>query len=269
MKKIAMTFLATTAMVSAASAADLAARYNKAPPPLAAAAYNWTGLYIGVNGGWAFSSSGTGDLVASDPLLAPAIAAGGVPTNRDAKHQGGFGGGQIGYNWQMNQFVFGLEADIQGADIGRTNATFFPGGGGIVPINNTARDHIDWFGTARARLGFAANTALFYVTGGAAFGGVQSSVSSISAPPFPGSTFSGSSSDTRFGWSAGAGVEWAFAPNWTVRGEYLHVDLGRNDVAMNDPAAPGVTATYRFHHEFDAVRVGVNYKFGGPVVAKF
>jgi outer membrane immunogenic protein len=265
MKKLALTLLATTAMVSAASAADLAARYTKAPP-VAATAYSWTGFYIGVNGGWAFDGNGTGNLIASDPLLAPSIAAGTMIANRGAKHEGGFGGGQIGYNWQMNQFVFGLETDIQGADIGKTTTTIV---NDLLPIDNSARDHIDWFGTARARLGFAAETALFYVTGGAAYGGVRSSVSTISVPALPGATFSGSSSDTRFGWSAGAGVEWAFAPSWSVRAEYLHVDLGRDNVVISDPAFPGVTATYRFHHEFDAVRVGVNYKFGGPVVARY
>jgi len=168
----------------------------------------------------------------------------------------------------MNQFVVGLEADMQAADIGRTNTIAFPGDGFFVATNNTARDHIDWFGTVRGRLGWVRDTALLYVTGGAAFGGVHTSVATNSIPADPLNTFTGAFGDTRFGWSGGAGIEWAFAPSWTIRGEYLHVDLGTDDVTMVSALAP-LTATYRFHHQFDAVRVGVNYKFGGSAIANY
>src|SRR5437667_7594442 len=173
-KKIALAAAAASLMFAgAASAADMAPRYTKAPPPVVAPIYNWTGFYIGVNGGWAFDgwSDNTGTIVANTGLAAQ-IAAGAVPSFLGANHEGGFGGGQIGYNWQVNQFVFGLETDIQGSDIGKTSTIFVPGGV-FNPTTSTGRDHIDWFGTARARLGFAANTALFYVTGGAAYGGVH------------------------------------------------------------------------------------------------
>jgi outer membrane immunogenic protein len=255
--------------VGAASAADMAVKARPAPLPPPCI---WCGFYIGVNGGWAFDGwddGRTGDLVFFTAGFNNAVANGGTPRNLGVNREGGFGGGQIGYNWQSGQFVFGLEADIQGADIGRTNTVIFPGGGGTNPSVSTGRDHIDWFGTARARLGLAVNTALFYVTGGAAFGGVHSSVSNVFNPAVTGNFF-GTSSDTRFGWVAGAGVEWAFAPNWSVKGEYIHVDLGSDNVNMFDPVNfPLDRATYRFHHQFDAVRVGVNYKFGGPVVAKY
>jgi outer membrane immunogenic protein len=271
MKKITLAVAAASILFTgAASAADLRRPAVKAPPPVVAPIYSWTGFYIGVNGGWAFDgwSDSTGDLIANTGL-AGQVAAGTVPRFLGANHEGGFGGGQIGYNWQMNQFVLGVEADIQAADIGKTNTFIVPPVGIFVQTTNTGRDHIDWFGTARVRLGLAANTALFYVTGGAAYGGVNSSASVVGTPPGTG-TFVGSFSDTRFGWAAGAGVEWAFAPNWSVKAEYLHVDLGSDNVVIADPAFPGFTATYRFHHEFDAVRVGLNYKWGGgPVVAKY
>jgi outer membrane immunogenic protein len=107
------------------------------------------------------------------------------------------------------------------------------------------------------------------VTGGAAFGGVHSSVSNVYNPTTFGNFF-GTSSDTRFGWVVGAGVEWAFSPNWSVKGEYLHVDLGSSNVTMLDPVNfPLDRATYHFRSEFDAVRVGINYRFGGPVVARY
>ena len=252
--------------LGAASAADMAVKARPAPVPVDLG-YNWSGWYVGVNGGWAWDDS-TGRLDSFTAAFGPPIAGGAVPTDLGAKREGGFGGGQVGYNWQRDRWVFGLEADIQGADIGRTNTILFPGSALFVPTVTTARDHTDWFGTARGRVGFAANNVLFYGTGGLAYGGVNSSVRDIGTPPTTGN-FAGSASDTRFGWAAGAGIEWGFIGNWTVRGEYLHVDLGSSNVTMTDPQFPGQSATYRFHHQIDAARIAVNYRFGGPVVAKY
>ncbi len=270
-KFIAALAVSTALSMSAASAADLAARpYTKAPMVMDAV-YSWTGFYVGVNGGYAFDDRNHGTLIANDPIAAGAVAVGGIPGNLLLRHEGGFGGAQVGYNWQMSNFVLGLEADIQGADIGKSVVQFFPGGGGVVPITTTARDHIDYFGTVRGRLGFAANNWLFYGTGGFAYGGVRTTINNVGTP-VTAANAAADVSDTRFGWAAGAGVEWGFAPNWTARAEYLHVDLGSDNVTMRDPvnfpATPNI-ATYRFHHEFDSVRVGVNYKFGGPVVARY
>jgi outer membrane immunogenic protein len=255
--------------LGAASAADMAV---KAPPPPPVPVYSWTGWYVGVNGGYAWGDS-TGNLNAFSTTpggnFGPAVAAGGTPTFLGAKHEGGFGGAQVGYNWQMTNWLLGAEADIQGAGIGQTSTIVFPGGGGTVPSVSTGRDHLDWFGTVRGRVGFVASSVLFYGTGGFAYGGVHSSVTNVFTPGAAG-TFAGSSSDTRFGWAAGAGVEWGFAPNWSVKGEYLHVDLGSSNTTMFDPVNfPTAFATYRFHHELDTVRVGVNYHFYGPVVAKY
>jgi outer membrane immunogenic protein len=259
--------------LGAASAADMAVKapVYKAPP---LAVYGWTGWYVGVNGGYAWDNS-TGNLNAFSTTPAvnnfgPAVAAGGTPSFLGAKHEGGFGGAQVGYNWLTNNsWLLGAEADIQGASIGQTSTIVFPGGGGIVPSVSTGRDHLDWFGTVRGRLGFVTNSVLFYGTGGFAYGGVRTSVTNLFTPATSG-TFTGSSSDTRVGWAAGAGVEWGFAPNWSVKGEYLHVDLGSSNTTIFDPVNfPGAFATYRFHHELDTVRVGVNYHFPGPVVAKY
>jgi outer membrane immunogenic protein len=258
--------------LGAASAADLP-MYKKAPPSPVVAVYNWTGWYAGVNGGYSWDNS-TGSLVAfttapAAASFAPAVAAGGTPSFLGAKHEGGFGGGQVGYNWQQSYWLVGLEADIQGASIGGTSTIGFPGGGGIVPSVSTGRDHVDWFGTFRGRAGVTYNSFLFYGTGGLAYGGVRSSVTNIFTPGTAG-TFAGSASNTIAGWVAGAGVEWGFAPNWTVKAEYLHIDLGHSNVTMADPVNfPISFATYRFHHELDTVRVGVNYRFGGPIVARY
>ena len=261
--------LLSIATMGAASAADMAVKARPAVLP-PAPIYSWTGWYAGVNGGWAFDTTSTGSLVAFTPPFAGAVTAGGTPSFLGAKHEGGFGGGQVGYNWQMSNWLLGVEADIQGADIGRTSTVTFPGGGGIVPSVSTGRDHIDWFGTLRGRAGVTAGPALFYATGGLAYGGVRTSVTNVFTPVTSGN-FAGNDSSTRVGWAAGAGVEWGFAPNWTVRGEYLHVDLGRSNVTMFDPVNfPTNSATYRFNHVVDAVRVGVNYRFGPTaVVARY
>jgi outer membrane immunogenic protein len=245
----------------------------KARPIVVDPSYNWSGWYVGANVGYTWDdSTGRLDSFTTAPPgsdFTPAVTAGGTPAFLNAKHEGAFGGGQAGYNWQMNKWLVGLEADIQGADIGKTSTIVFPGGGGIVPSVSTGRDHLDWFGTFRGRVGMTANTVLFYATGGLAFGGVSSSATNVFTPGTSG-TFAGNSSDTRFGWAAGAGVEWAFAPNWRVKGEYLHVDLGSSSVTILDPVNfPTASATYRFHHEFDSIRVGVNYRINGPVVAKY
>ena len=256
--------------IGSAHAADMAVKAMPAPLPPPCI---WCGFYIGLNAGYAWDDS-TANLNAFTTVpggdFGPAVAAGGTPRFLGANHEGGFGGGQIGYNLAWTNWLIGVEADIQGADIGRTNTVTFPGGGGIVPSVSTGRDHIDWFGTARGRVGVTFNNILLYGTGGFAFGGVNSSVTNVFTPVTAGS-FAGNLSDTRFGWAAGAGVEWMVGRNWSVKGEYLHVDLGSTDTTMFDPVHfPLASATYHFHHEFDSVRVGVNYHFGaGPVVARY
>ncbi|MGO4712651.1 outer membrane protein [Bradyrhizobium sp. 2TAF24] len=272
---VALVGIATVA--GSASAADLAARpYTKAPP-IVEPIFTWTGWYIGVNGGGSFGGSSTGKLAAFSTAPAgndftPAVAAGGTPRALGVKHNGGFGGGQIGYNWQTGPWVWGLETDIQGASIGSASTVVFPGGGGIVPSVSTGRDRIDWFGTFRGRVGYAADRVLFYATGGLAYGEAKSSISNIYTPNTAG-VFVGSKSDTRVGWAAGAGIEWAFLPGWSLKGEYLHVDLGRTSVNATDPInfPGGAFATYRFKHDFDSARVGINYHFNslGPILAKY
>jgi outer membrane immunogenic protein len=266
-RKLCLVSAALAALLAApAMAADMAV---KAQPAGINSGYNWSGWYVGLNGGGAWDNS-SGHLDAFTPDFGLAVATGAVPANLGAKHEGGFGGAQVGYNWQRDLWVFGLEADFQGADIGRTNTILFPGiPGVVVPTATTARDHIDWFGTARGRIGIATGNVLFYGTGGLAYGDVNSSVRVVGTPPTTGN-FAGSVTDTRFGWAAGAGVEWGFAPNWTVKGEYLHIDLGSSNVTAIDAVQfPRSNLTYRFHHELDTVRVGVNYKFGAPVVARY
>ena len=267
-RHIELALAASVVLIGLGGAALAADMSVKARPVAVDPGYNWSGWYAGVNGGWAWGNS-TGRLDSFTATFANAVAIGQLPASLGANHEGGFGGGQVGYNWQRDRWVLGFEADIQGADIGGTSTILFPGiVGGPAPVRTLSRDHIDWLGTVRGRVGLAANNVLFYGTGGLAYGGTHSSVSVVGTPPTTGN-FVGSNSDTRFGWVAGAGIEWGITPNWIVRGEYLHIDLGSSNVTITDPQFPTSSATYRFNHVIDAARVAVSYKFGGPLVAKY
>jgi len=228
---------------------------------------------------------------ATELTLSSALATTSVPIS----NSGFIGGGQIGYNYQFaNSFVAGIEADIQGvAASNRTDTVFgsgVPVGFPAETINSTvtARERIDYIGTVRGRLGFTITpTFLVYGTGGLAYGGVNSSVA-ISQQNLPaGSTFGapfssfGSLSNTRVGWTAGGGLEWLFAPNWSVKVEYLYYDLSTATFALspltNTFTTGGVVyssapfAKTRFTGNI--VRAGLNYHFNlwgpAPVVAKY
>jgi len=254
--------------LSAASAADLAARpYTKAPVAPVVAIYNWTGFYIGGNAGYAWShSSGTNNLTGD--FLLPGNVATYNPLYLapvENRSSGFTGGAQAGYNWQAGSFVYGLETDINYLNNG---ASALVSGGGVILATTSEKD--SWFGTVRGRLGFAADRVLFYGTGGLAYGEVKSSYSSVTTSPVY--TWAGSSSDVRAGWTAGGGIEWAFAGNWTAKAEYLHVDLGSHTYGLTNGAANPIqtfTMTYTDTSRFDLVRVGINYRWGGQVVAKY
>jgi outer membrane immunogenic protein len=251
--------------ICSAQAADLAARpYTKAPP-IAGPVYNWTGFYIGGNVGYGWGNADTN--FASAPLTGADIG-----TTLSPDPRGVFGGAQVGYNWQFGSLVTGLEADFQGSDIKRsvtqspilstTGASFGPGS------FLTAQEKINWFGTVRGRLGFTATPALLlYATGGFAYGDVGYSANTIfPAIQYPSSLYS----KTKAGWTAGAGAEWAFARNWSAKVEYLYMDLGSESSIGNPvPPNPPFLLHYNWKTQANLVRVGINYKFGGPVVAKY
>ena len=218
MKKIALGILLTS-ITGAAYAADLpappAAPYSKAPA-LVAPVTNWTGFYVGGFGGYASENT-------SDPFAI----------------KGGFGGGTIGYNWQFNQFVFGLEADGAGADINNS----------ITALGVTVGAKADALATFRGRAGVAFDQVLLYGTGGLAVADL-----SINATA-PGVAIS--DSKTLTGWTAGAGVEWMFLPHWSVKAEYLYRSFsGQTFFAAQLP--PGVaTGTLNVN----SGQFGINYHF--------
>ncbi|NOJ41232.1 porin family protein [Bradyrhizobium sp. WSM 1791] len=261
------------AATSAASAADLAARpYTKAPA-MVEPIYNWTGFYIGGNVGYSWGRS-------SDTSTLTNGAGTVLFTSADrANMDGVIGGGQIGYNWQVQNWVWGLEADIQGSGQKGGRDFLCPTGvctppfgviavfpGPAVPVSLDQK--LEWFGTVRGRVGVLATPrVLFYATGGLAYGEVKTT-ETIGLVPV---TFS--NSDIRVGYTVGAGVEGVIGGNWTAKLEYLWVDLGRTtgSFVTTIPALGGgvLTSNYSSRITDNIVRVGLNYKFGGPVVAQY
>ncbi|MGY2905092.1 outer membrane protein [Bradyrhizobium sp. URHC0002] len=271
-KAIAASALAAMVATSAASAADLAARpYTKAP--LLEPIYNWTGFYIGGNVGYSWGRS-------SDTSTLTNGAGTVLFTSADrANMDGVIGGGQIGYNWQVQNWVWGLEADFQGSGqkgsrgyLCATSVCTPPFGviavfpGPAVPVSLDQK--LEWFGTVRGRVGVLATPqVLFYATGGLAYGEVKNTATIGLVP------VAFSNSDTRVGYTVGAGVEGVIGGNWTAKLEYLWVDLGRTSGSFLTalPALGGgvLSSNYSSRITDNIVRLGVNYKFGGPVIAKY
>jgi outer membrane immunogenic protein len=220
-------FLLPAAALAAAApalAADLA------PPPVytpAAPLFTWTGVYLGAQIGYAWGT----DTLTVFPF--------GFGTNFTPN--GVVGGGHIGYNLQLNQFVAGLEGDIEGTGISRN---FSPGG----VIYNT---NIPVQGSIRGRLGVAFDRALLYVTGGAEFAGFDTSYSGAGAFD--------QGSHTQTGWTIGGGIEYAVTGNWSVRAEYRYADFGH--LADPTPNTFGSGSFVNHHETENAVRAGVSYKF--------
>ncbi|MGA7326364.1 MAG: outer membrane beta-barrel protein, partial [Rhodomicrobium sp.] len=191
----------------AANAADL--YRTPAPPPSYAApapyiaANTWAGFYAGINGGYAWSGSGT------------TLDYSGAVTDSSgrAQPQGGFGGGQIGYNFQSGSIVYGVETDFQGGDISDRVSGVSTGGTAY-----TSQERVDWFGTVRGRLGYAMGNTLIYGTGGFAYGDVRQHAN------VGGDVLA--SSGTQTGWVAGGGIEYKINPAWSLKGEYQYVDFG-------------------------------------------
>jgi outer membrane immunogenic protein len=285
MKKLllASAALAALSIGAPAVAADLPAEpaYKAPLPPLPI--YDWTGFYVGVNAGYSWGQSKTN------------LTLTGVPFSGTEHMNGWVAGGQAGYNWQVNaNWLIGIEADIDATGQKDTlNAATAPACT-TAPVpgvpattttctTNTASfgQKLLWFATARARLGFLPmDHLLLYVTGGAAFGEVETDASvgttTTIATTFNGVTTAGpttvatavtSANNQRFGWTVGGGAEWVLSGPWTGKVEYLHVDLGNFGNTFSAGGVPFLVANSHFTDNI--VRVGLNYRFGGPVVARY
>jgi outer membrane immunogenic protein len=276
-------FAALSAVASErASAGDFAANaYQPSVVAPAVPVVSWTGWYFGANAGFVDSknelntvSTPTPDAaLGAPPGVSAAVAALTTGTVPVGNLTGFIGGGQIGYNWQFGALVTGLETDIQGlsglnATDAVTKTTVIRG----VAVSSTETATMDtrFLGTARGRLGFLATPTLFvYGTGGLAYGDVDASISLLQVGTIPRGigAGTGSLSEMRAGWTAGGGVEWKFAQNWSAKLEYLHYDLGTvGGVWSPTSSLPPLASVYQTNvssarFDGDLVRAGVNFHF--------
>jgi outer membrane immunogenic protein len=248
-RRVALASISVVALAVAAKAADI-----YVPAPVGPGSYKdgpyvplWTGFYIGVNGGYGWGTP-------SSKVIDVEETAGGAFIAETTKHftpEGGFGGGQIGYNWQRDRFVFGMEADIQGSGIhGSATTSVTPG------VSATGSTSLDWFGTVRGRLGYAWGPTLLYATGGFAYGEVHDKISKFD-PAFA----SLSHSEIATGYVVGGGIEYALSPKWSLKAEYQFIDLGKDFFSVDVAAPNKFIAELDPRHSYSTVRLGVNYHF--------
>ena len=273
--RFCLTVLAACALpLVGAQAADLAAKAPVYKAPIVAV-YDWTGFYVGANGGGGWQDGKSAIFTPNDTLLAFIL---GGPPPASFRMSGALGGVQAGYNWQFNpNWVVGVEADFDGSDIKGSTTVPFLGVGGLAPqlYDSTAAEQVRWFGTVRARLGFLpTRNLLIYGTGGFAYGKVDQSANilnvggttvGVGETTCVGFTicYAGASSRIATGWTAGGGGEYALSRNWTLRAEYLYVNLGRNsfpEVVVAPGPVDSFTASFN-PTAFHVVRGAVNYRF--------
>ena len=242
MKKLLLSAATALALGSApVFAADLPV---KAAAPMAAV-YDWSGFYIGVSGG---GSVGASDHVQRGTDLSFA---------NGYNITGGLAGGTIGYNWQMSSFVIGFEGDASwGSEYGSNHDTGTVGDPAFLSFTKET-----WVATARVRGGYAVNNLFFYVTGGYAAAGAEAGIKDSNTL-----ALLASSTSTHSGWTAGGGLEWGFAPNWSAKFEMLYLQLGRAtfNTVQGEPGGVRIVPL-----NDTIARAGINYRFGGPVVARY
>ncbi len=242
-QKTLLSAVAITALASAALAADLPSRQPPpvyAPPPV----FTWTGLYLGAQIGYAWGANN---------ITLPT-----VPAFVSSSLSGVTGGVHMGYNYQVNQFVLGIEGDGNGTSFSK---------GILEPVSGTAiNTSLPIEGSIRGRIGVAWDRVLFYATGGVAFAEIRNSYLAGIATA-PGAPFDNIA--TRVGWTAGAGVAYAVTNNLSLRVEYRYSDFGHETDSVLFAGTPALT-----HLTENAVRAGVSYRVDlnpapVPVVAKY
>ena len=246
MKRVTILAAAVLAVGAAAPAvaADLPARapapYTKAPA-MVQAAYDWSGFYIGVNGGWGTSNVDWNE----DPGVTPGGVA--FPGGDEGSHNasGGTIGGQVGYRWQMSSWVIGLEAQGNWADFRGSNISLQTG------FQNQTK--IDAFGLFTGQIGYAWDRALLYVKGGAA----------VTDNNYLVVDTGDNANETRWGAAVGVGFEYAIMPNLSLGLEYDHLFMGTNDVLFASGTGDQIK------ENVDLITARLNYKFGGPVAARY
>lgn len=289
MKLVALLASAATLITSAAIAADLPSR-KVAPAAPVAPTFTWTGFYAGVNAGVDWSSrnietvlSASGQSLVSNPSTLAAL----TPAPYGNSRVGFIGGAQIGYNYQINQFVIGAEADFMGMAVnkrstlpGSSATANIPFGNGVLPLavglSGSTQVSQDWLGTVRVRAGYAIDRTLLYVTGGFAYGNANVTTQAAASATFTGlpvfnGAWNGSKNSTNVGFAVGAGAEYALTNNWVLRAEYLYYNLGSVTVATSGtsasilngfaPAASPIGISQKTTIDGNIVRAAISYKF--------
>jgi outer membrane immunogenic protein len=220
---------------------------------MVAAIYDWSGFYIGLNGGGG-SARKCWDINNNlGAIVTPAV--------REGCHDatGGLAGGQIGYRWQSAAWVFGIEAQGDWANLKGSNASVFPFAFGV-----TDQSRVNAFGLFTGQVGYAWNNVLWYVKGG----GAVTSDKYTGIVTATGVAFD-QASETRWGGTVGTGVEVSFAPNWSVAFEYDHLFMGNRNLNLTSTATGVLSRTDNIRQDMDIGSVRVNYRWGGPVIAKY
>jgi outer membrane immunogenic protein len=251
MKKFLLMTVGLIALGAAAPAvaADLPARTYTKAPAYVAAVYDWSGFYIGANGGWGNAHDCRTNVTA-------AISEGCYNAN------GAVAGGQVGYRWQSSAWVFGLEAQGDWADLKGSTRNLNP----TLVVPNMVGSRMDAFGLFTGQVGYSWNNALLYLKGGAAVTDRRFDLISLTT----GVPFASSGYATRWGGTLGAGLEYGFAPNWSAAVEYDHIFDNSHTVGLtNTTTGIPLVATYRSGGDTDLVTARINYRWGGPVIGKY
>lgn len=282
MKKILLGAAVAMLGIAPALAADMAPRYTKAPPAPMVTAYNWTGCYLGGYVGGATQSrairtvdpTSTGGTFAAGTFYnAPfANAVNGGLYNYDTDNSV-IGGGTLGCNWQgASPFVAGVEAEggyirLRGSVIDPYSA---------IALGSDTRDSTkvgDWYAAFTGRIGYAWDRVLVYAKGGVGIANISSSViDACNTGACGGGLLTANYSSTQAFWVAGGGLEYAFNPSWSVKGEYLYLGIDKTYAVCGAGAAAAAGSTFCSNHNIEGIhtaKVGLNYHFNSPVVAKY
>jgi outer membrane immunogenic protein len=245
-------------MGGATQAADLASGGGLKDGPVVV--NSWAGFYVGVNGGYAWNDGGS--VSATEATFWHSYV-----DHKDLQADGGFGGGQIGYNWQRDRLVFGIETDIQGGDVSNTETAFAASHSGNHTSTTTAKAELDYFGTVRGRLGLTVldGRGLAYLTGGYAYGGFDNTAGFVPCNHtacnlhVPGLT----QNDVLSGYALGGGLEYALTPSISVKAEYQLLDFNDKSYSSGLYVSPWhfYWGSAKFDNDYQTVRLGINYHF--------
>jgi outer membrane immunogenic protein len=258
MRRWTFSGVALVALAGAATAADMPVRVQAPPPP---PVWSWSGCYMGVNAGYGWGRNHFTDVTQTSGGTVFSY------TDFDLDSKGAFGGGQFGCNWQASAVVFGVETDIQWANV--KGNVLFPNAIFDVPsvfLNTEVTSELRYFGTVRGRIGYSfAPWALLYATGGFAYGEVQSSLSfpSVTGIPTP---FIDYARRTHYGYAVGGGWEALLTPRLSVKAEYLYVDLG---AGTHQFVIAGDTYSWSERMKIHTFKLGLNFLWPSAVVAKY